>query len=340
MRKTFAVLGLLAAHGLTAAQGVLPSYGFDFVTITDVGNPVYAGDLFDEDHLRHRGSVGYEYRISKTEIKTSDWAEFLNAAIELDVPNLVELGASNWGATRRIDPITGRGFYTHSAISGDWPVGNVSWRGAATYCNWLHNGKAMTQEAFLDGAYDTSTFGQETFFTDQSRRSPDARFWIPDLDEWMKAAHWDPNRYGPGEGGWWEYSNSSDSAPIAGIPGVGETNADLYDKIGQNAWQIPVGAYPETQSPWGLLDLSGGASEWTESWLYGVPEVRIVDGTSIDDFDNTFFNPDRIGNAHIAATPDQYGLGSGLRLASAVPAPSGATLLAATLMIAGTRRRQ
>ena len=42
--------------------------------------------------------------------------------------------------------------------------------------------------------------------------------WIPTQDEWMKAAHYDPNRYGAGQGGWWLYSHRSDVAPVPGVP--------------------------------------------------------------------------------------------------------------------------
>ena len=339
MRNITKLTGLIACCGAAGAQPAPPNYGFDFVTIGDVGNPAYVGDMFDEDHLRFRGSVGYEYRIATTEIRTSDWAEFVNRALEFNVPVGASLGALHWGASLRTDPNTGERSYQYSDVSGNWPVAGINWRAAAVYCNWLHNGKSLTQEAFMGGAYDISTFGLETDYTDQARRSPDAKFWIPDLDEWMKAAHWDPNKNGPGEGGWWEYSNSSDIKPVTGVPGVGETNANLYDTLGFEAWQVPVGSYPETQSPWGLLDVSGGATEWTESWLAEEASVRITDGSSIDDYLPPEFDPDRIGNAHIAGSPDFGPRNYGLRLASAVPAPSGAALLTSALAFAGRRRR-
>jgi hypothetical protein len=39
---------------------------------------------------------------------------------------------------------------------------------AAMYCNWLHNNQSTDRQAFLNGAYDVSTFGYSgTVFTDQ-----------------------------------------------------------------------------------------------------------------------------------------------------------------------------
>jgi hypothetical protein len=89
-------------------------------------------------------------------------------------------------------------------------VGNISRRNAAMYCNWLHNDKSTDRSAFLDGAYDVSTFTYTPFgaFNDQITRHTTARYWIPSWDEWLKAAHHDPNRHGPGQEGWWFWSNS------------------------------------------------------------------------------------------------------------------------------------
>ncbi|MEL6796343.1 MAG: SUMF1/EgtB/PvdO family nonheme iron enzyme [Planctomycetota bacterium] len=229
-------------------------------------------------------------------------------------------------------------FVQESPEAGDWHVAGITWWSAAAYCNWLHNGKALTPEAFTSGAYDLSTFGfdpAQGIYTDQTTRSPGARYWIPSLDEWMKAAHYDPNRYGPGEGGWWEYSNSSDTAPVTGLPGVGETNAYLVQDIGLSAWDMAVGSYPNTQSPWGLLDVSGGASEWTEEWLFDERTDRLGDGAGIGDGNGVRqSNPDFIAYGGFATRPASS-LNHGLRVASAIPTPGvGVPLLAAALLTA------
>ena len=54
-----------------------PSYGFDFATVGAVNNPGTTFTLPGGD--RSVGSVGYEYRISKTEVVTSQWLEFVRA---------------------------------------------------------------------------------------------------------------------------------------------------------------------------------------------------------------------------------------------------------------------
>ncbi|PHQ78102.1 MAG: hypothetical protein COB69_10710 [Phycisphaera sp.] len=324
-RWTASVVACLA---LPVVAQVPPDYGFNFITIGDVGNAAFVGDINDEHQFRGHGSVNYEYRIAKTEIRTSDWVEFANMARRFQIPLDTALGAVHWGAGLAIDPKTGDEVWVQfSKASGDWPVAGTSWWAAATYANWLHNDKAETAEAFLTGAYDISTFERDPttgLFSDQPTRSPGAKYWIPSVDEWMKAAHYDPTKDGPSQGGWWQYPNGSDTKPVTGIPGVGETNADLFDIIGPDAWHTPVGSYPESQSPWGLLDVSGGASEWTEDWLFpSTPSDRVTDGTSIATGLSPMFDPDLIGQGYIADRPDFRSFKTGLRLASAIPSPAG-----------------
>lgn len=183
----------------------------------------------------------------------------------------------------------------------------MGWRYAARYCNWLTNGKGLEQAAFENGAYDTSTFtdNPDGSFNDQLTHNPDALFWIPTLDEWTKAMHWDPTKNN-GEGGYWRYPTSSDTAPIPGAPGTGETNGGtgvFYD----------VGAYAGVMSPWGLLDGSGGVAEWLE-----YADLRLLTrGTRGSSWAlPTYFDQvDRVLTTGIFAP-------NGLRIASVIPAPS------------------
>jgi len=328
--------------------GDSPDYGFDFVTITHPGNapfvPVNPPNPFFNSGTR--GRVGYEYRIARVEVTTGQWLQFVNTFwTQGEIPG-GEFIPSIWGAVR--DPnydVPGRRFRlaSDSPDAAMRPVFGITWREAAKYCNWLCNDQSSSPLSLLNGAYDAATFtgNPNGTLNDQLTHNPGARFWIPTWDEWLKAAHYDPNRYGPGQEGYWQYDTMSETQPTPGPPGVGETSAG-YRIPPFGHYDIPLGAYPETVSPWGLLDTSGGTSEWNEETFqdfYGEFRYRGSDGNyagnNIDpgiDIDNTITvvvnNPFSNGNY-------------GLRIASSVPSVStGACALIALCSAPWFRRRR
>ena len=251
---------VVIAAGPVAAQTPDPS-GIEFVTIGAVGNAPWNGNGTPGDRAIGRGGVDYEYRIGKFEVTTAQWVEFFNAAYDrpreewlphLSIP-------THWGATNGTPTTPGGRAWSVPAGNEMRAVGNISWRMAAIYCNWLHNDKRRDRDAFLSGAYDVSTFGYfGNIFTDQSERSPGARYFIPTWDEWLKAAHYDPNKNGPDQPGWWTYSYQSDTTLVSGLPGVGSGN---WGATIPNPFSIPLGAYTNVTSPWGLYDVAGW-SRW------------------------------------------------------------------------------
>lgn len=222
-------------------------------------------------------------------------------------------------------------------------MSGFGWRAAAVYCNWLHNDKQSTLAAISSGAYDISTFGwapvpgapQSSVFTDQFTRSPGARYWIPSLDEWLKAAYFDPA--GPeATSGWWAYPNSSNTPLVPGLPGVGDTIVGGYAPApAQTAWLVPLEAYPHAATPWGLLDISGGSSEWVEEVYYPFfPRTRGHAGLPAD----RAFHPDNniIWLSQDSSLP--FGGGrEGVRIATSIPSPS--VLALSPLAAAGCVRR-
>lgn len=290
-RPTFACFALLAL----SADFALAQFDFDdpdrWVLVDDRDNIPYEGDdPFSE--IDGRGSVPYDFRISRYEITTDDWLEFANtfATMSDELDELVT-GSIRWGAWVDFSYQGPGNRYVHNPqheFPGRAPI-KVEWRQIAMYCNWLHNGKSSDPASIHIGAYDTSTFGKhDGGWTDQSTRSCDARFWIPSLDEYLKAAHYDPDKNGQGPG-WWAYGHSSDDPPVQGLPGVGHTVMGLNsDDIGQSVLFYPLGAFEDVTSPWGLFDLVGGNREATEEWdlLFGNNFARLVkDSNNIINFD-------------------------------------------------------
>ena len=307
-------------------------YDFDWAVIDHPGNVAYPGDP-EFGSNAGRGSVPYTYRMPKLETTTAQWMEFLNT-FRAQGYNMSDAVPNWWGARD-----AGNRYALRSGIPSPElvPVQGITWRWAAKYCNWLHNGKSAAFDSMLNGAYDASTFGtlDNGRFTDQLYHSPGAKFWIPTLDEWLKAAHFDPSKNN-GAGGWWEYNTTSDTAPIPGPPGVGQTSAG-YRTTGLPQWDYPLGSYPDTTSPWGLLDLSGGAQEWLEETDSTLRRFRGLDGTFAACFES-YLEVDKAG-ATDGAFPSQRGA-AGLRIASSVPcSPTILTFAAPGVALLIPRRR-
>lgn len=322
----------------------VPDYDFQWAVVGDVGNANWRYTERSEERGSSNndgyGRVNYKYRISRHEVTTVQWMEFVNTIAPLtDSPSTFARPFS-WGAV----PV-GAGQYELASFLPDaamTPLMGITWREAAMFCNWLHNGKEASLEAIADGAYDTSTFGEippphppDVSVTDQSVRSPGAQFWIPSESEWMKAAHWDPDRYGQDQGGWWDYPNSSDTMPVPGLPGEGESAAGLQFDPG--LWALPLGAYADVQSPWGLWDASGGALEWTELWAPAGGMIERGWESSYNGGGNGGVT-DHVGYAAGSHGPDEFSFTS-VRIASIVPAPGGVVLGAAGALMALRRRR-
>ncbi len=325
--------------GPMARGGSPPSddYDFDFVTIGDPGNratlPEEGNPLFVDSHVP-RGSVGYVYRMATTEVTVGQHFEFVQAY----APRYFELT----GDTIASPDFTGfsisagfSGTFIRPGISPDRPT-TMSWEYAARYVNWLHNGKADSVEAFETGVYDTSTFTQnpDGTYNHQESHAPNARFWLPTRDEWIKAGYWDPEK-NEGEGGYWLFPNSSD---IESVPGLlpeegGERNAGPAGSV----FPLDAGSFDDVLSPWGLLDMAGGEAEWTET-VAGDPERRVLLGSrwSQDSYQDEFFPLDIIGSG--ISRSALIG-GNGLRIAAAVPSSTVlSTLMAGSLLFMRRRR--
>ncbi|GJQ29489.1 MAG: hypothetical protein HBSAPP03_13730 [Phycisphaerae bacterium] len=324
--------------------------GIDFVTITHPGNAAWAGNGTPGDRAVGRGAVGYEYRIGRYEVTTAQWVEFFNAAYDRADAPLPHLFPPNfWGAVGATPNNPGRQRWTVPAGNEMLPVGNISWRMAAMYCNWLHNDKSLDRAAFLNGAYDVSTFGYvggSAVFTDQLTRHTDARFWIPSWDEWLKAAHYDPYKVnGDGTtGGWWTQPNGTNTPLWYGPPGVRVgvvNNQPVPDPNGPFAqanagwhpgqfpgtpFSIPLGAYPGIASPFGLLDVAGATTEWTEGVisLGGQPFARVFDGSQWDISLSSALAKDLLANRG-GDFPSLSTYDLGFRIASQIPGPWGLT---------------
>jgi hypothetical protein len=346
MNKPLA-LGVLAcalsAH-IARGQAVPPNYDFQWQTIAAPNNPAYTGpDL--HGHVTGRGSVPYTFRMSKLEVTTSQWLEFANTIGAIGDPYRIGEDAL-WGAE---GGATGPNNTYHYALQSGFPgiglatVTRISWLNAARYCNWLQNSKAASISALTSGVYDLRAYeaNPSSVTAATIQRSPTAQFWIPSLDESLKAGHFDPNGNGPGQSRWWQYSTTSDTAPVTGVSpiwgGTGQTNAGLWPINPSAPYQTFLSdQYPTVQSPWGLLDTSGGASEWLEDTnVTGSIYREYVGSTLYNQSSLQLDRIDEIGATFLTGAFNDLGL----RIASAIPAPQAFCGCIVVLALGQSRKR-
>ena len=339
-------------------------HGFTFSTIGDVGNapaivPNWLTTPQNPGPTRPVASVDYEYRISTTEVTWGQYFEFVQAYAPVLPTNFrLAIGTPDQLVPHLAPPLPspiqfagapgGVARFTLDQSRADQPA-TSSWHFFARMVNWLHNGakpaSEVTSADFETGVYDTSTFVRVpdgpkgvSYSTDQDSHSPGSRFWIPSMDELIKATYYDPNRHGEDEGGYWLYGHSSDQTPIPGDPALGgETNGGTPNQWpdGQHR-PLDVGSYPDVQSPWGLLDTVGGGREWTETWREGELEFR---------HNLRLLMPSQAFFALSTSELGRYGFASPtsglftLRLAAAIPSPGVPALLSIAALGAIRRRR-
>jgi len=344
-KRCMVVFQALILHAVAIGQTAdVPDYGFEWAVIGDPGNrATFINEMWrfvaigGPDNVPELGAVENLYRMAITEVTVGDWLEFVQAYR----PFYLEQN----GGTIVVDPgFTGNCITAfqvaviRSHCSPEEPT-DMSWEYAARYCNWLHNGKVNELWAFETGAYETETFyiDEGGFYHHQLSRNPTAKFWIPSLDEWIKAAYYDPDRYGSGIPGYWSYPDRSNTRPIGNLPpdAGGERNAGEDDSpLPGSVYPYPVGSFDHVRSPWGLLDCAGGIQEHTEGlgFLpqdYGIRGAwsRAVKGTSFGNYadpvifgeEEDWFNRDRIEFFDANSVTSS---GAGLRLASRLSCPA------------------
>lgn len=293
-----------------------------------VGNP---GNLAD---TTGNGAVGYDYLMGKYEVTNAQYAEFLNNVATASDPfelYHVSMGIEIPGGITRTES-SGVFSYSVKPNMGDKPVNYVSWFDGARFTNWICNGQGSSSTE--TGAYTISGG------TASATHSPTAQFWIPTLDEWYKAAYYDPAK--SGAAGYWVFPTKSDVAPTkatAGLTGnISNPGSNVANHSSGAVWNGPdanvttVGsAGVLSASAYGTYDQGGNVWEWNEALdpslsrgLGGGGFGNSAD--SLSSTGTTFFDP--------TSNSSDYGF----RLAAAVPEPSVAGLLLLAVVAAAVRR--
>ncbi|MEQ9406888.1 MAG: SUMF1/EgtB/PvdO family nonheme iron enzyme [Fuerstiella sp.] len=295
---TFTLASLLAlsfshaveAGGVTFGSGA-NTFNMEFV---EIGSPGNADDTTGNPNPA--GKVDYTYQMGKFEV-SEDMITKFNASQSLTI--------------------------TKDTRGTDKPATSVSWNEAARFVNWLNTSQGF-QAAYnftTGGVNDNISLwssanawqlGGENLF-----RHKDARYWLPSMDEWYKAAYYDPNT-----STYFNFPTGSNTAPTAVASGTAAGTA-VYDQT------FGTGPADITQagglSPFGIMGLGGNVFEWEEttfnlangsgsssrgvrggSWSHGNPHVLSVSGRlSISPADENFNVGFRVASlSSTAAVPE------------------------------------
>lgn len=196
---------IASLQGISDSVYVSSSEGLNlsFVAINDPKNAedktttyLYDSNSYSPIVINNLGVVNNIYRIGKYEVTNSQYCKFLNIVAKNNDRGLYDtkMASDNRGGINRINS---GGIYEYSVKPNmsDKPVVFVSYLSIVKFINWLHNGSLQNiNESDIDynlntGAYLIYSTGANSYnIVKQSYR----KYWLPDLNEWHKAAYYEP----------------------------------------------------------------------------------------------------------------------------------------------------
>ena len=237
----------------------------EFVTIGNPGNPP---DVDFSNGSGPQGSVSYEYQIGKYEVNNIDYAIFLNAKAKTD-PNTLWDGGMK--ITREGDDSN---YYTYTVQEGyeKSPVYFVAAVDAMRYANWINNG-ARDESDTESGTY------QFTGYNVVGPRSSDADYFLPNEEEWYKAAYYDPTKNGTG--GYWLYPTRTSDPNLLNYdtPPGNQHSLCFLSPSGGPPDVCPEDIFPLASSYYGTFNQAASVWEWNELRFPGQTRPRRSGGS-------------------------------------------------------------
>jgi hypothetical protein len=299
-----------SAHADTFSTGP-NGFTIDFVTIGNAGNGGDFGAGGGVHHSSGLGSVGYEYRISTTEIS---WGMIAKATAS----GLTGVVAGGWGPDR--------------------PASQTTWFEAAKFVNWLNtsNGFQPAYNLNFNNTLLTLWSSADAWQLDGENRfrHKDAVYFIPSENEWCKAAF---HKNDGVTANYWDYATASNSVPLA-VTGGTLANTAVFDHALIPAEVSNAGGL----SAYGTMAQDGNVWEWMESAYDGTnshgSEGRTVRGGY---FDGSFagLRSGPLGRTNFGPATNDLCIGFRVASTMAVPEPGTIALLIVSSMALFGRRR-
>lgn len=279
-------------------------FNMEFVQIGLPGNP--------GEFSNGRGAVSYNFQIGKYEV-SEDMINKFNASQSLII--------------------------TPDTRGSGKPATSVSWNEAARFVNWLNISQGFPAAYnFITGSVNDDIAlwarGDSGYNMANPFRNSNAQYFLPSIDEWYKAAYYNPNANG-GLGGYWLYGTGSNDYPTPVASGT-TANTAVIDQAGPADVTAAGGL-----NTFGVMGMAGNVGEIVE--------------TEIDAIRNDSPSSDRVFYDSYYSRPDLWPKGTeiyrlptvklpvyGFRVASlsAIPEPSTYALVLTGLTALGWSQRK
>jgi formylglycine-generating enzyme required for sulfatase activity len=300
-----------------------------------VGNPGNAADT-----STGYGAVSYKYNIGTYDVTLTQYTTFLNSVASTDTYGLYNPSLATDLNVAGISRSGSPGSYTYALIGdGQRPVTYVTWYDAVRFANWLTDGNTETGSYTITNWNSSAGTGSVTVPTTAQRAawaSGSSAYWyLPDENQWYKAAYYDPSITGSNK--YWLYPTKSNTAPSQNTPPGGSNSANFFGTNGYALTQsttesstqnylTDVGAYINSPSAYGAYDMGGNVVQWNDLNPDVASSVRGYRGGDWKG-DPSYLD----ATLRFSVTPLFFANDAGFRVASsgAVPEPGSIALLLA-----------
>jgi formylglycine-generating enzyme required for sulfatase activity len=211
---------------------------------------------------------------------------------------------------------------TKNTRSPDRPATSVTWYEAARFVNWLNTSTGnVPAYKFVGNNFQLWQPTDPGFDPHNLYRNTLARYFLPSIHEWHKAAYYDPIA-----GLYYDYPTGSDSVPD-GIDFVGDPVFDAVFFDGGNNGGPNTLANVGLASPYGTFAQGGNTREWVETAFDRInnnpTKQRSTPGGGWADHPNLL----AAWNTGIGVSPQDDNSVVGFRISSVIPEPSSVILL-------------